>query len=369
MSAFVFIPALIIIACYSILITVFFAGWLRTKSYKPDTSPPVTRISVLVPCRNEEENIDELFRELNSQDYPDHLTQIIWIDDHSTDRTAEKIQQLIGTIGNNALLRLPDSLTGKKSALKAGMEIASGELILLTDADSRHTPRWIFTLAKFFEDSGSDLILGPVVISPAKTVFEQIQKLEYLSLVASSVGSAGIGRPIMAQGPNIAVRASDYRSVVDDLDKRFVSGDDVFLLQAMKAVTAKKIGYVLNTDAIVSSKPAVTPAGFFRQRQRWASKASGYRDPIMIITTILVFLTNLLILGSLMAAASGSMPYTLFFILLGVKTAVDLPLMLAAMKFFNCMKLLVWYIPMQLIYPVYITFTGILSQINPVRWK
>lgn len=369
MPAFILITALVIVTCYSILITVFFAGWLRTKNYQPGTQPPVTRVSVLIPCRNEEGNIDDLFRDLNSQDYPGGLIQIIWIDDHSTDRTAAKLKELIGNRSNNSLVSLTGSKSGKKAALKAGMEIAAGELILLTDADSRHTSRWALTLAKFFEDSGSDLILGPVLIAPADTGFKQIQKLEYLSLVASSVGAAGCGRPIMAQGPNIAVRADDYRGMVNNLEEKFASGDDVFLLQSMLKSPRKKIQFLLNQDAIVSAKPAASLSQFLHQRQRWASKASGYRNWFMILTTLLIFIANLSILAALIMALSGKVPLTLFLMLFGIKTVADLPLLAAATKFFRCTSLLWWYIPVQLLYPVYIVSAGILSQIRPVRWK
>ncbi len=358
MSAYFTIPVFTIILCYFLLILSFLIGWLRSKIYRPDGKSPITPISIIIPCRNEEENIRELFQLINSQDYPPQLIQIIWIDDHSTEGTPALLGELIQHTSNNYLISLPDQITGKKAALKAGMEIATGELILLTDADSRHNTRWALTLAKYFEDSGTDLILGPVVIDPAETGFKRIQKLEYLSLVASSIGASGIGQPFMAQGPNIAVRASDYRRLVENLDNRFASGDDVFLLQAMTAIPGKKIKYVLNHDAIVSAKPAVSLSHFLQQRQRWASKASGYRNLFMIFTTVLIFATNASILAGLIVALIGKTPFTLFFILLGIKTLADVPVLIAAMKFFRCPNLLWWLLPVQLIYPIYIVFAG-----------
>ena len=369
MSAYFTIPVFTIILCYFLLILSLLFGWLRSKIYWPDGKSPVTPISILIPCRNEEENIQELFQDINSQEYPQPLTQIIWIDDHSTDGTPALLNELIANKTNNVLIRLHDSITGKKAALRAGMEVATGELILLTDADSRHKKTWALILAKYFEDSGSDLILGPVVIDPAFTGFGKIQKLEYLSLVASSIGAAGIGQPFMAQGPNMAVRASDYKKMVSNLNDKFASGDDVFLLQAMKAIPGKKIRYVLNQDAIVSAKPAVSFRHFLQQRQRWASKASGYRNLFMIFTTVLIFATNASILAGLIVALIGKTPFTLFFILLGIKTLADLPLLAAAIKFFRCPNLLWWFFPVQLAYPIYIVVAGVLSQMRPVRWK
>jgi len=369
MSVYFTIQALIFLTLYFFLIFAFFIGWLRTKRVKPDQKPPAIRVSILIPCRNEAENIPELAALLNQQDYPDELLEIIWIDDHSTDGTDVILDQCIQNQNNNQLVKLTGKPYGKKAALKAGMELASGELILLTDADSRPGTRWVQTMAKFFEDTGHDLILGPVVLDPAHTGLDQIQKLEYLSLVASSVGAAGIGRPIMAQGPNIGVKASDYLTIVNDLDGRFASGDDVFLLQAMKKIPGKRIGYLLNPDAIVRSKPAKSLTDFMHQRQRWASKATGYKDPLMILTTMLIFLVNIEILAALVFGLFGSVPMILVLILLVIKTLADLPLLKTAMRFFNCPDLLFWVIPVQLLYPIYISIVGILSQIVTIRWK
>lgn len=369
MPVIITLLALVIASFYFFLIFAFFIGWLRTKRYIPDQKPPITRVSILIPCRNEEDNIRELATLLNNQDYPLELLEVIWIDDHSTDGTDPLITEQIHTLKNRHLIKLTDQVTGKKAALKAGMELASGELILLTDADSRPGTRWVKTMAKFFEETGIDLILGPVVLDPAYAGFDKIQKLEYLSLVASSVGAAGIGHPVMAQGPNIAVRSADYRILVNNLNNRFASGDDVFLLQSMKKVPEKKVGYVLNPDATVRSKPAESLSGFLLQRRRWASKATGYQDPFLILITLLVFTTNLVILAALVCALWGVVPFYLFLILLGIKTLADLPLLCTAMRFFRCTHLLVWLIPVQIVYPVYIIVAGILSQFTPVRWK
>jgi len=369
MSTIFTIQALICFALYFFLILAFFIGWLRTKRYQPDARPPVIRVSILIPCRNEAENIPELVALLMNQDYLVDRFEIIWIDDHSNDETALLLDDLIRNQNNQHLVRLPESVSGKKAALKAGMEIATGELILLTDADSRPGIRWIKTMAGFFEDTGNDLILGPVVLDPDRSRFDRIQKLEYMSLVASSIGAAGIGNPIMAQGPNIGVRASDYRTIVNDLDNRFASGDDVFLLQAMRKLPGKKIGYVLNPDAIVRSKPADTLSGFLHQRRRWASKAKGYSDPFMILTTLLVFIANLEILTALVFAILGIVPFTFILILLGIKTIADFPVLCTATRFFRCPKLLMWLVPVQVLYPIYITVAGVLSQIVPAHWE
>jgi poly-beta-1,6-N-acetyl-D-glucosamine synthase len=242
-------------------------------------------------------------------------------------------------------------------------------LILLTDADSRPGIHWVQTMAKFFVAFGADLILGPVIIDPARKPFDQVQKLEFMSLVAASVGAAGIGRPIMAQGPNIAIRSSEYVHLVKDLDNRFDSGDDLFLLQAMNRLPGKKIYYIMHPDAIVSSKPCDSMTCFLKQRLRWASKARGYTNPFLIQTTLLVFITNLEIVAAFGLSIFGLIPYKTALLLLVIKTLADTPLLIAAMRFFRSLRLLGWLIPVQVLYPVYIGFAGILSQVKRFSWK
>ncbi|MFH0760773.1 MAG: glycosyltransferase [Bacteroidota bacterium] len=363
------IMVLVVVSVYFILIISFYAGWLRTRRYGLKPGNESVRVSILLPCHNERKNIAELSDALDRQDYPKNLCEVIWIDDHSDDGTGELLEKIVLSSPGNRLLHLSGQESGKKAGLKAGMECASGELILLTDADSRPGKNWIRTLASFYQETNTDLIAGPVILGPAATWQEKIQKLEFLSLVASSVGSAGIGRPVMLQGPNIGVKASDYKAMVIDLDNRFVSGDDVFLLQAMKRIPGRRIRYVISRDAIIESKPAASLIGFLKQRRRWASKAKGYTDPFLVLTTLVVFLANLSILISFIAAPAGWSMWYLPLILLGIKSAADLPLLIRASRFFRCTSLLIWFLPVQIFYPFYVVIAAVWAMAGKVRWK
>jgi chlorobactene glucosyltransferase len=108
----------------------------------PDDGPLV---SVLVPARNEALNIEACLRSLLLQDYPRY--ELIVLDDHSTDRTAEIIQKLIAEVRNPRMsarfLRgqpLPDGWVGKNWACHQLSEAASGEFLFFTDADTIHAP-------------------------------------------------------------------------------------------------------------------------------------------------------------------------------------------------------------------------------------
>jgi len=77
-----------LLVIYSILILYYKAGWQDIKSFSLNDQQPVSKISVIIAARNEEENIGKLLLSLEKQTYSRHLFEVIVVDDHSTDNTA-----------------------------------------------------------------------------------------------------------------------------------------------------------------------------------------------------------------------------------------------------------------------------------------
>ncbi len=103
--------------------------------------PNFPRFSVLVPARNEEENIGNCVSTLLSQDYP--YFQVIVVDDNSTDRTWEILQKLASQDTRLKLLKgkpLPQDWLGKHWACHQLAQTADGELLLFVDADTTYQP-------------------------------------------------------------------------------------------------------------------------------------------------------------------------------------------------------------------------------------
>lgn len=99
------------------------------------------RVSVLVPARDEAENIGNCLSGLLAQDYPD--VEIIVLDDHSTDETAEIAHRWQQRSPNLRLISgapLPDGWLGKNWACHQLSEAASGDILIFADADTRHQP-------------------------------------------------------------------------------------------------------------------------------------------------------------------------------------------------------------------------------------
>ena len=99
------------------------------------------RVSVLVPARNEASNIEACVTSLLLQDYPDF--EVIVLDDHSMDATPSILTRLSRTNKRLRILEgapLPDGWLGKHWACNQLDQVATGELILFTDADTHHAP-------------------------------------------------------------------------------------------------------------------------------------------------------------------------------------------------------------------------------------
>src|SRR5215831_9103217 len=115
------------------------------------TPPPDNiDVSVIIPARNEEANLEPCLQSLVAQTGPTH--EIIVVDDHSTDRTGS-IAQSFPTVRAIDAAPLPDGWSGKCNACWTGAKVAKGKWLLFTDADTRHAPSSIAHALQEAEDN------------------------------------------------------------------------------------------------------------------------------------------------------------------------------------------------------------------------
>ena len=352
---------------YMLMILYFYAGWRKLKVYTVKNEKFTTPVSLVIPVRNEEHNIPGLISSIRNQDYPGRLLEVIFVDDHSDDRSFKLISEHISGMENFHITG--NDGTGKKMALQTGFEKATGDLIITTDADCHHSSRWISVFAGFYEKYHPKLMAGPVLLESNNNFFQRLQQIEFLSLTASTAGAFGAGHPIMCNGANLAFDRETIEQQEDIMQTQYTSGDDIFLMHRIKQLWPGELYYVKSNETVVTTGGQPDFRSFFQQRIRWASKSRGYKDIDTIITGMVVLLINFLFLWTLAGTFFEPVMFSFFIFLYIIKTLPDLLLVTTVSSFFRTKKNL-WLFPLaQLVYPIYVIFTALASLAGKHNWK
>lgn len=351
------------VALYVLMIAAFAVGWLRLRPFSPKM-PMKTPISLVVCCKNEAKNLPRLLASIAAQTHPNF--EVVFANDHSTDQTAK----ILGEFCQNHTFSTYFSTdgTGKKNALREAVSRATNDIIVCTDADCTLQPTHLQTIAAYFEAENPDLLLGGVRIEAQKSLFAQLQALEFASLIASTAGACALRMPIMCNGANLAFKKSVFIELSGQLCDHEISGDDQFLLFAAKRARCR-IRFLKAADTIVTTQPQATLGKFLRQRGRWTSKSKSYTDPQTIATACIVFATSMLILTDFIGIFFNRCFIVPFAIAFGLKLATDSAFLTIFMPFTNQQRLLFHTFVLSAIYPIYIVCAVLHGLVGSKRWK
>lgn len=360
------LTAYFVFLSYFILIAFFTAGWFRKSIFIPVSFEPLISVSVIVAFRNEEKHISNLINCLKKQTYP--KTEYIFVDDHSNDNTVQIIQN--SGLSNCRVFRLPENQSGKKQALRLGIESATGSLIVQTDGDCMAGEKWIETIASFHQNEKIDFILAPVKQSTRNSFLEKLFSIDFLSLQASGAGAAEIQLPFICNGANMAFTKTFWKENHSDINDLYASGDDVFLLhKAIEKISPEKIKFLFSSDAIINTPAPSSITEFFHQRVRWAGKSKGYKNKMAIVSAFIVFaLTTVMVLMMILSAFSKTIFYC-FIVMIFTKTIIELPLMFSAARFYKEDGILKYFLPGQLFYFLYTFLIAFVSLFMRPKWK
>jgi len=337
---------------------------------------PTTKVTVLIPARNEASNIVACLQSLLRQDYPPELMEVLVVDDFSSDHTAELVRQCADR--RVRLLELRDFVppTGlvayKKKALEIGIAAASGALIATTDADCVLPPLWLKTLVSLYQEKKAAFIAGPVSFFEEKNLLARFQALDYLGMMVLTGAAIQRGRPHLANGANLAYPKNIFETVggftgTDHL----ASGDDMLLLQKIAKQQAQNVHFAKSARALVMTHAKATLPEFLNQRLRWASKSGAFRNPGLLWTLGVVFaLCWAILLSALVVPFAGFAALGLFGLLFLTKAIADYALLSTACRYFGRPDLLWYFWPAQVLHIAYIAFIGLASMFRKrYVWK
>jgi len=353
---------------YSVLIIYYWQSWLSIPYFKPSGYSPQTGISVIIPARNEEENIGFLLSALEGQTYPKELFEVIIVDDHSEDRTAEIAKRY----SNVRLIRLQDDVINsyKKKAIETGIAAATKELIVTTDADCLPTSGWLQAIAAFKEEKQAVLVAAPVVINCNSSIVQIFQALDFMVLQGITGAVVYKKSLSMCNGANLAYERKSFYEVngftgVDHI----ASGDDMLLMHKISEKYPGNIHYLKSKEAIVNTQPVKNWKAFINQRIRWASKAKQYDDKRILPVLVLVYLFNLSF-PILLIAGFWDWRYWISVLSLWLlKTIVELPFFRSLCFFFDKPWAIKWFVLFQPLHIFYTIIAGLFGQVGKYEWK
>jgi glycosyltransferase involved in cell wall biosynthesis len=360
---------ILIFAAYSIIILSYWFAWKSCLDFQYSAENGNVFVSVVIAYKDEEATIGELLNDLKSQNYNKDFFEIILVNDHSTDNSLNICKSFQQQIKNLSITNIPENCFGKKKALKHGISIAKGNLILTTDADCSVSINWITSFSNYYLISKNKLIIGSVLLKEPKGMVQKFFELEQISITASTAGSVILGHPIMCSGANLAFEKEIYNTIVNKMAFQVPSGDDMFLLMAIKKKWPENIGFLKSSDAIVYTKPEQNLFKYIQQRRRWISKSKFYTDRHIIGVALIVAITNFCLFVSVVITFFNIKALIICILLFATKIIVDSLLVHSVLKFYNKKNIFRYFILAQIAYPFYVVFIGIYGKFGKYKWK
>jgi glycosyltransferase involved in cell wall biosynthesis len=119
------------------------------------------KLSIIIPCYNENATIEKVVDAVKHCSYPDK--EIIIIDDFSSDGTKEKLKALEESVAK--VIYQPQNM-GKGAAVKAGIQAATGDIIIVQDADLEYDPNEIPKVVDPIVQGKADVVYGSRFMAP-----------------------------------------------------------------------------------------------------------------------------------------------------------------------------------------------------------
>ena len=371
--------AIITIILYLFIIGSLIYGFDNVSDFKLQDLPAKTKFSIVIPFRNEAQNLPKLLDSIVKLNYPQHLFEVILVNDASEDDSVSIIKKYIETLHKrhnteNFNLKIIESKSTtnspKKEAITSAIKISKFNWIVTTDADCVLPKYWLDVFDEFVQINDPNCMVAPVTYHGKTSFFNRFQSLDFLSLQGATIGGFGIKKPFLCNGANFAYRKSEFISVNGFKgNDTIASGDDVFLLEKFLKRNPKKGSYLKSTNAIVTTNAAQNIDHLIQQRLRWASKTSHLTQWFAKVVGLIVLLGNLMSLVFIPAVLMHFISLKIALALFVIKFSIDFLLLFKTARFFKQENLLLSYLFSSLIYPVFSVYIAFISFFKSYHWK
>ncbi len=273
------ILAFAIVAVHVVIVFGAVASFLReTGLVEFESEVERGRISVVVPARDEEQLLPRLLDSLERQNT--NRFELVLVNDRSGDRTAEIMesfrQRFPSRVQIVTLTDEPDLQNPKQRALAAGVAAATGDLLLMTDADCYIPVAWVRTMSRPFRNAHVGLVFGPVIpgvkgLERGIRWLDHFQAFDQLFRFQYTAAAAGLKAPAGGFGNNMAVRREALRDAGGFEGLRYSVTEDAQLIAQMRDSGTWDIQAIRRRGARVIPAPEADMRTLFRQNLRWNS--------------------------------------------------------------------------------------------------
>lgn len=377
MAELLFLGSVILAVLYVGQISAILVSWQQTpKWYLQQIHQPELSVAVIIAARNEAtgikaciesvlESIDHL-----SSIYPSVSVRVYIGDDHSDDRTLE----LATAVKDERLtiLSMPTGVEGKKATIQYLVNQSSADYLLFTDADCVVSRSWIATVASYFDRSQAVAVTGLVRTPASYKLIDHWQYLDIIGMMAMTAHGLYRGTYTLGNGANMAVKRDIYQEISAEIaGVDFASGDDVFVLQKLKARYPDKVRFLKAQGSIVSTTTESHWTALWSQRKRWASKTKGYEERgVVRLQGFAWIYCIVLIVSFLITPLTGGVSFFTGMLLLMTKMAVDGLLLSRVADFFAYRRPFRAYVFVGLTHVLYIVMMGLVALLpTTYRWK
>lgn len=319
----------------------------------------VDELTVIIPFRNEAHNLPQVLDSIRRQSYQPN--QWIFVNDHSDD----DFRSVFEEVKNFPIrvLNLPEDQSGKKAALRYGMDHSTSNYTVTMDADVRFGKDYVKAMLVLPE---MDMLILPVEMTGTKW-WQEFFNLEYRLTHILNKGISGWYRPINASGANLLFNQAVFDDVNDISEHEHISsGDDIFALKAFRE-NNKTIAVIEMDEVLVETACPDSISEVMNQRQRWLGKTGKVSDNLANGVGVWMVLLHLIYFFFITSSFLYSDWWMLLIYFL-FKSFFDFALINVDIKRISG-KFLVGLLLFELFYPIYAIYLIFSLFFNDPEWK
>ncbi|MDO8729164.1 MAG: glycosyltransferase [bacterium] len=218
-------------------------------------------VTIIVPCFNEENTVDNTIRSLLNLDYPKEKLSIIAVDDGSTDETRYHLARFES---HPQISILSKKNGGKHTALNLALEQVQSDLVGCLDADSFVNPDALKKIVLFFDDVNTMAVTPSIKVFEPQSVLQYVQKIEYSWGIFLRRMLSSLGALYVTPGPFSIFRTRVFRELGGYREAHHTEDLEM-------ALRLQKNHYkIVNAHSahVYTSAPIKFPA-LYKQRVRW----------------------------------------------------------------------------------------------------